>query len=440
MAMVTPNSLLKVFTKDYKNKPYSDGLFFAMINPQRPVFYRMFIPYMLKDPHLWYGMEILKGPIISKAKFEVECENLEVAEFVNNQLTNFWTKSSAKALDCLTWGYACSEVLYEYNEDTRAIEFKDLKYLRPRDVKAVTKGGQLVAAQITQSHLTQPEMYLSPPKIFWAVHDKKSHRWYGRSRLEGAFDAWWEMWQPKGYRGIRHLWFYKNAYSGGVLYYPDGTTIDPDTGEEIPNSLIAQEMLDRKETGSGLALPRKSETDTEWEWIDPKGNEVTDSLMTYGEVLRDELWEGIGVPPEVAKSEGTGSFAGRRVPQQAFYSYIQEIANELAYDFDEQVIAPLVELAFGKVRYKIVPVSIMETLQKEEMGLVTGTVPGDEGEMDENGDPIMEKDESELSPEEKQQKNQELQNQNKGGKLEDRDSNAHNIKEKSNANKNQKVK
>lgn len=418
---------LNTYTKDYKGPNALGGLYSALLNPERAIFYRHYAPLMMRDPHLWYGMELLKGPIISKAKYECQCTDTTVADYVTKQFQNFWNRGIDKALDCLVWGYSGSEVEYEFNPDLGMLEFKDLIYLYPGDVKPVVNEGKLIAVEISNADKNSAKIYLKPPKVFWAVHDEKYHKWFGRSRLEGAFDTWWEIWQPKGYRGIRHMWYYRHAYDGGILYYPDGATQDPETGEEISNALIAQEMLDRKETGSSLALPQKTGDNREWEYENPKGNTIPEGLLEYGDVLRDELWEGIGVPPEVAKQEDSGSFAGRRIPQQAFYSYIQQIANTIAWAFDEQIVRKLVKLNFGPVSYEILPISILQTLQEEEMGSVTGSMPGDEEEeqqFDENGDPIPIEDSDEEDDPFTEQ------GQPKAGKVEDRDSNAFNIKEK----------
>ena len=428
------NKLLSVYTKDYRGPMSSFGLSRA-INAHRPRFYNAYIPMMMNDPHLWYGMELIKGPIASKAKFIVESDSEEVSDYVARQLDNFWMRGISKALDSLVWGFSGSEVIYRYNTNLKAIEFYDLKFLHQKDIRPEIKDGALVGARIKRARKDKKdgpleEISLRVPKIFWTVHDRKHHRWFGRSRLVRAFDTWFEIWQTKGYRAIRHLWFYKNAYSGGILYYPYGSTKDPDTGAEIPNSTLAQEILDRMESGAALALPQKTGDNREWEVEPPKGNPVPEGLLDYGDVLRDEMWEGIGVPPEVAKSEGTGAFAGRRVPQQAFYSYIQEIANEIAFDFDEQVVRNLVSMEFGIADYEIQPVSILQTLQQEEMGLVTGKLEMAEGV-------AQTTQEIEKQEEEKKQEEMEMNAPAPpaGNKVEDRKTNANNAKEKNMAKK-----
>ena len=459
------NNLLKTYTGQYRNHDlygFSGGAS-PYLSPHKPIFQRFWVPIMLNDPHVWYGMELLKGPVVSKALYTVECQDMAVADYIDRQIKQFWRKGIVKALDCLSWGYSGSEVIFEYNAVEGCLDFKDLKYIHPRDLKAVTnpKTGDFRGIEISNVKGCHGPKYLSGRKVFWTVNDRKCNRWYGRSRLQGAFDPWWEMSMPKGYKSIRHLWFYRNAFDGGILYYPDGSTQDPDTGEDIPNSLIAQEMLDRKETGSSLALPNKTGDNRDWEWEAAKGNAIPEGLLDYGEVLRDEIWEGIGVPPEVAKSEGTGSFAGRRVPQQAFYSQLQEVSDNILYDFIEttvkETLLPL--LGVEGIPFEVIPVPILQTLQQEEMGLVTGSIPGQDGgdaqgeeeqQFDEEGNPIEEEpqvdeDGNPIDPTNNDPNSDGTSHTNSmgpstlsNGRVEDRNSNAFNLTEK--AQKNNKKK
>jgi hypothetical protein len=55
----------------------------------QPIFSRIWIKTMRRDPSLWYGIQMLRGPIISKAKYTVESDHPEVVEFVQRQLNRF---------------------------------------------------------------------------------------------------------------------------------------------------------------------------------------------------------------------------------------------------------------------------------------------------------------------------------------------------------------
>jgi len=212
------------------------------------------------------------------------------------------------------------------------------------------------------------------------------------------------------------MWFYKNAFAGCVVRFPQGSTKDK-SGAQVPNMLLAEEMADRYMTGSSAILPKEPDGANDWELEPGKGISVPDGLLEYGEILGDQIWEGLGIPPEVVSADGTGSFAGRRVPQQAFYSVLQEIIDEHIIDADEQIFRPLVELNFGPVDYEINTISLLDTLQREEMGLVTGKI--------DDGTGIEEEETNENDDEEEEVKILSDDDQ----KIEDRKSNPHNRQE-----------
>ena len=406
-------NLLRTMTLGYRNST-SPLANYDVLDRNQPLFHRYWIPAMERDPHLWYGFQMLRGPIISKAKYKVLSNNPDVEHFVDSHIKRFWTNGIPLTLTSMEYGYCGSEVLYRYNKQTGCIEYKGMKFIHPNHVRPVLHKSKLVGMRVfnirrtaNQFQSLKEKRYVPLPKCFWTVHERRAHRWYGRSRYQGAFIPWYETWQPKGFRNIRHLALYKYSFDGGIIKYPPGSVQDPETGEEIPNARIAQQMLDMREAGAGLALPSSFDGEGGWEYESPETPGIPETLFIYGDSLRDEKWEGIGVPPEVAKNEGTGSFAGRRVPQQAFYSFLQDIANEQLYDFDEQVLRFLVRLNYGEEEacsYDIEPIPILVTLQQEEMGVVTGKMP-------EQTDPNA--------------MDQPLSN----GRIEDRDSNAYNQQE-----------
>jgi len=77
--------------------------------------------------------------------------------------------------------------------------------------------------------------------------------------------------------------------------------------------------------------------------------------------------EGMGVPIELVEPVGTGAYAGRRIPMDAFLATLHEIACWLISDFDEQVLRPLAERNFGPgLEYTIIPFGIIPRGNKEE--------------------------------------------------------------------------
>jgi len=329
---------------------------------------------MLQDPRIGFGIELLKGPILSKAKFIIKTKDKRVKEYIIRQITRFWRNGAKTSLNSIIYGFSGSEVIYKYNHNTGYIEYKKLKHLRSLDTRPVTRDDEMIAMQVgsIKSDSGKGFVYLPKQKYLWAVHDETFNRWYGRSRLLRAFIPWHEQWMPEGYRDIRQLWFYKNAYQGVTIKFPSGSTPD-ENGTMIPNALIAQEMADKSATGSSLLLPKSPDDSQSWEAEQAKGVAIPDGLLDYGDKLGSEIWEALGIPPEVIESDGTGAFNGRKVPQQAFFSILQEMISEQITAFNECVLEGLVALNFGSsVEYEIEPVSLLDIMQQEEMGAITG--------------------------------------------------------------------
>ena len=218
-----------------------------------------------------------------------------------------------------------------------------------------------------ESASSKRKIFIGGPKAFWHVHWRDHHPWFGRSRLVGSFPPWWETWTDDGYRDIRRLYFHKYAFDGGTIYYPPGSTPDQNNVRR-PNLDIARDAFEKKKTGGITFLPNTTdEGNRQWEVLPPHIASAPPGLLEYGQELRDEILEGMGVPPEVARAEGAGAFAGRRVPQQAFYAILQELVQWLISDADSQLFQPLVSLNFGKNhhRYEIKPHGLLDQAELE---------------------------------------------------------------------------
>jgi len=409
------DNLLRDDTLGYR--PSNTSPIRAFVNINRPLFYRAkYIPEMLRDPRVSFGVKLIKGPILSKARFKIETKDEELKQSLIRQITKFWTKAACVSLHSIIYGFSGSQVIYKFNKEFGLMEFHNLKHLKTHDVRPlIGKDTDEIVAVAVKGIKHKGLVYLRPTKFLWCVHEKTHHRWFGRSRLEGAFIPWYEQWMPRGYRSIRQMWFYKNAYTSVSMRVPHGSTKDSN-GELVPNMRLAQEIADRYVTGSSALLPRSPDGDNDWELEPGKSTPVPDGLLEYGEVLGNEIWEGMGIPPEVVSAGGTGAFAGRRIPQQAYYSVLQEVINEHIFDFDDQVLRPMAILNHGHDDYEINPISLLDTLQQEEMGLITGDAgpeETEEGSEQEPGEP------GKVPP--KKPTN---------GKIEDRASNSHNRNER----------
>lgn len=337
---VHPSTLLgPPRTAEYE--PPDTALAAHLYHPNRPFFHIQVIDAMLTDARVVFGLKLIRGPILSNARFLVNSKNPRVKEYLVKQINRFWRTSAPIALRNLDYGFLGCEVLYRAFDSQ--LQFDKLKFLHPHTTRAVTRRGELCGLEVSRV-VGKPKLFLSVPKALWTVHQRDQHQWYGRSLLRGAFLAWNEIWSDHGYRDQRRLWFYKNAYAGPRIGYPTGSAPPEVAGAPArPYRVIAQTMLDKMVTGTGCVYPMGGE----WEFEDARPISIPEGLLEYGDQLRDEIWEGMGIPPEVARAEGTGAFAGRRIPQQAFYSVLQEVVQDLITDIDEQVFQPLVRMNFG---------------------------------------------------------------------------------------------
>lgn len=343
---VTPDQLLgPPITAEYEPPDLALSAYF--FHPNRPMFTLWHVDAMLTDARVRFGLDLLRGPIISNSHFAVYTENAALKEFLERQLNRFKQNSLPIALRCMDYGFLGCEVLYRTVENM--LHFDKLKFLHPHNTRVVTRQGNYIGIEVGRIGQADAAVFIGRPKSFWTVHARDSHIWYGRSRLRGAFLAWNEIWSEHGYRDQRRVWFYKNAYAGPKIGYPPGSTPSEEPGTPpLDHREVAQEMVDKMVSGTGVTYPVVAQG-PQGGWIieDAKPLSIPEGLLEYGDQLRDEIWEGMGIPPEVARAEGTGAFAGRRVPQQAFYSVLQEIVQDIITDFDEQVLLPLVRMNFG---------------------------------------------------------------------------------------------
>lgn len=375
-----PSELLETFSQDYAPAGFA-GMYTMLRN--RPPFNRLIVRDMIGDPRILYGLWLIKGPIISNTRFIVDdgsaqategkftfgvkCDRPDVADYIVNNLKRFWLTSAIRALKNLEWGFSGSECLYRVRQGF--IHFDELKDLDANDVAPVRYRGELVGMHLhnvrnTKATYNAKPIYLGGPKKLWHVHWRDRNPWWGVSRLYGAFTPWWEAWCDGGFRDVRRLWYHKNAFEGGTMYTPTGMA-KLDDGTMIPNKVLGQDLVEKKRSGGALILPNTPSGDggsRAWEYLPPVSNPTPEGLREYGEDLRTEILEALGIPPEVIESSGNqgfGSSTGRQVPQDAWFAILLELVQWLIYDFRKQVLDFLIAINFidgENIEYDIEPI------------------------------------------------------------------------------------
>lgn len=362
-----------------------------------PMFNRTTVPVMMRDGRIRFGLQMLKGPIqyntvfmsAEKSKspalidllkanganfmYKVTAENPKIEEFVLQTLKRFWQFGLDEALTAIEWGFSCNQVVYKKDEDG-TIQYDYLKNYSTESVNPLFLDDQLVGARIKGVVKYPNGVDLLFPKVLWHIHNRKHNSVFGQSRLEWCSIPWHESYVCYGARDIRRTWFIKNAFDGGEMRYPIGKT---KVGEaEVDNLDLAVRMMSNMRTGGYRVFPddiNAASGQQKWAYTPPAANITPNGLMEYPRELRYEILEALGIPPEVAESQGDntmGSATGRKVPMMLYYSTLAHLSDQMIYDFNIQVLNYLVFVNFKTKKYKVERVSLEDAEVDPGMGSI----------------------------------------------------------------------
>lgn len=132
---------------------------------------------------------------------------------------------------------------------------------------------------------------------------------------------------------------------------------------------MAREQGERLKTGGIVVFPNARDADGryQWEWDPPAIQGNASEIREYPRDLDVEISRGLGIPDSVLTDpSGTGSYAGRRVPERAFYISLEQVLSELINALKTQVIDPLLKLNFeGDHEYEIITKPLVEVMSPE---------------------------------------------------------------------------
>lgn len=347
---------------------------FRLMNQRhRPFFSVWWVEQMLASPKIQLGLKVLKGPIITKSRYEVKTESEEVEELVTKFLDRFFLLAASSVLEAIEWGYSTHEFIYDYDIGTKDLNLVDIQRYKPTDIALKTS---IQTKEVVGMHVKPLKLDIMRPKSFHFVHNKNYNRYHGLSGLYGSFLPWVEEWAMGGLQDIKKLWFAKNAYSSGILYYPSGKSVI--NGVTYENDVVAQQIANKMATGHiiTIRLEESSKVDVasgevNSRWYFQKGdvNQVPGGLMEAIETSKMDQLEGMGVLTEVIQSggEGFGSSTGRSIPVDIFFATIQEILNNLLWAADRQFVLPCLQMALKTKADKLPPYEIKSVPLNQEL-------------------------------------------------------------------------
>lgn len=348
---IREEQLLQTITTEYE----AGGIPLLFGNRQRPIFSPMMhVPLMLPDARIQFGLAMIRGCIKALTKPELTVSVPGLVDHAVKIINRFMTYGLTKALRCIDWGWSANEVLYSIEDGM--LTYQGLKDIQSYDARAVAFKGQFVGATIrnmlapAMTKDGQPKLFIGGPKLLWSVHRRQCNQFYGQSRMYGAFLPWWEKWSEGGYRDMRRLWYYKNAFRSPTVRHPEGSTKLP-SGQIIANKDIARNIGEWMRSGYQLTLPSTKDPQGNflWEIEDARGNDTPGGLLDYGQDLQFEIFEGMQISEEIVatQSQGLGSGTGRSIPMIMFLSTLQEDVEWVLFDFGKQVLEPILTIING---------------------------------------------------------------------------------------------
>ncbi len=381
-----PKTPKRVNTKrkiqNYEHRPglsYASQFLYTYRNIP-PCVRRLHVPAMQRHHRLSLAMSILKGMATSLSRFWVEPNDApqEVKDFVVSQINRFWTVGAPHMLEAMDWGWAAGETMYRYDRQNQ-LNYHCFQKFRALDVTPVTLHGDFAGLELRN----QGQQFLGGMYAFWHTHGRDHDRWWGRSKYEPAYTPWFEMSDRNGAIDCRRHYYYRHSFQGEIGRYPEGSTPN-EAGEAIPNRDIMARLVENARSGGTYILPsqRDENGNPEWDIIDRTKTQTSHDVREYISDLLREATEGMGVSEEVFQAADTGSgYSGRKIPEQAIRAILSQEVFWLVFDFDEQVIRPLVRMNFGTdENYEIIPFGLIDEDQGDETPQVVedegGRVPG----------------------------------------------------------------
>ncbi len=299
--------------------------------------------------------------------------NPKVAEFVLALVERFWADAVPVLQEgAYPYGWGAGEHIYK--EVDGMLVWDRMKDFHPNDAFILTTRHQPIGVRVKHIRDKEPvDLWFSsgtiPAKACWYPHRARFNQFYGRSQLIGA----WRPWRRLGWRDaveqVIDAAIYRAGYSGPTVAHPPGfsgatakpgipaTTQDSQGNPRREYRDIARQMIEWAKAGAGFTHSSEVYSGTsipKWSIKWPEHVMDVRPLIEAARYLEDQIMLGIGVPPELVRSGGTGSgYSGRSIPREAFLDGQQRIANAILHIFVEHVVRPLVLWNFGDVPFHI---------------------------------------------------------------------------------------
>lgn len=379
--------MYSVHTLNYRPPTFYKPAFLQM---GLPAFTLETIEWMRRDPQVRLGMSIKLAPF-HVVKLTIKADP-EVAQYMGNQIRRFWMKAIPKITRAFWYTRSGGEIVYR-NKNGQP-EFWNYNDVYPSDIAILCKNRVPVGVSIKPQSGTndpyaasnigfsdnenprygeaeaQPTLRMFFPKGFLYLHGREFGSLQGQSEFEAAYESWMEKCDSQGAKHSRKLWFYKNAFSGGILFHPPGVYVD-ENNQEIPYQALARQAMETSLNGAIWTFEQKYDENGKplWDYVQPQLNSGGEKILEYVRHLDNEIMRGLGIPDDIVQQiTGTGSYAGRSIPLMSFFISQRQTLTNLFGICDDQVFRALCKTRFGHDNY--------EAMMEIDIDRLMGTMDG----------------------------------------------------------------
>jgi hypothetical protein len=341
------------------------------------------VPLMSRDPAVKYGLRLLRSPY-AKVKITSIKARPAVKAYIERTWKRFWKFSLPKILNnYFKWGRSPGGVEWEYDHKRRTLELHTVRDIQPFDALAQiyssgSREGQFAGFQL--QNLGNSTSLVKSPYAFWFSGFNEWCQFCDEPRLAAAYSPWLEKNCPMGLKASRRLFNWTKAVGVTVVRHPN-TIIDDGAGGKMPSESRAVQIGTMLQNGSVVAVSSQKHPDGHGDYLwDIDQRQATGDGRYIGETVKDadeEIWFGLGIPPEIVRAGGVGSgYSGRAIPMETWFGQADELSAMLDSEFRHQILDKGLKNSFGKgVEYEYEITSLLEDYYESQ----NPTQPSDPG-------------------------------------------------------------
>lgn len=353
-------------TAGYRSRGTGFSLILSSMATGEPWFTWYSVPIMCRDNAVKYGLKQLRiayqSVDIAKddaGRYKIAAKP-EVARYILKTWRTFWRKSLPRLLDNYNkWGRAPGGVEWLYDKRRRRLTLDQVRSIDPFDANPWVynqgrRANQFCGFDLRLDGAGQGgRTFVGNPHAFYFSGNENFGPFCDEPALAAAFIPWQEKNAPMGLRSSRRLQAFTKAVGITVIRHPNEMVTLRD-GRQVHSEELATQFGNALMNGSVVGMPSDMIPDSSglrrWD-IDQRT--AAQGEVKTGELVKDadeEIWFGMGIPPEIIRAGGVGSgYAGRAVPMECWLGGVDEGAGLWDRTFRTQTLEPGIRANFGRV-------------------------------------------------------------------------------------------